>query len=316
MDNFKLNELLEYYDNNYEIIADYNILDKLILGEKNIYCRFCKKSYPDVKFKDVAHAIPEALDNNKLFSYYECNNCNHEFGETVEDHLSKYLLPYRIGSIILGKKGSISYKIDDDNRLDVTEGHWDLKESIPNSIHEVIDDHTLVLKIKRQTYIPIFVYKALVKIAITIIPENELKQLENTILWLKKQEKLFEDYFSQFIMLRFFPGYKPFPHIKAIIFKRKKDNIELPMYQISLTFNNFNFQYIIPCVEKDIHLNGKTITLRSFPTPYDFMTYPHAIGSGLISLLGYEKVKNEIIPIEMFYESKKFIVSESDNINN
>ena len=303
-----LNDLLNYYNDNYDIIADYNILDKLTLGEKNVYCRFCKKFYPEVKFKDVAHAIPEALDNNKLFSYYECDTCNHEFGDIIEDHLSKYLFPYRIGSIILGKKGTISYKFDDDNRLDVTEGHWEIKGTNPNTIIDVIDDHTIALKIKRQTYIPIMVYKALVKIALTIIPETELQYLEKTISWLKNYEKSFEDYFSQFIMMRFFPGYKPFPYIKSIIFKRKRDNIDLPMYQISLSFNNYNFQYIIPCVVKDLQLNGKTIILRSFPTPFDFGTYQEQIGSDLISFLGYEGIKNEIETITMYYENKKEII--------
>ena len=174
-----LDNLLNYYNENYEIIADFDILDKSTLGEKNEYCRFCKKSYPDVKFKDVAHAIPEALDNNKLFSYYECDECNHEFGEIIEDHLSKYLFPFRIGSIILGKKGCISYKFDDDNRLDVTDGHWDLKEANPGTIMDIIDDHTIVFKIKRQTYIPILVYKALVKVALTIIPGGNSSWLDD-----------------------------------------------------------------------------------------------------------------------------------------
>jgi hypothetical protein len=305
-----LNNLLNYYNENYEIIADFDLINKITLGEKNIHCRFCGENYPDVKFKNVAHAIPEALDNNRLFSYYECDNCNHEFGEIIEDHLSKYLFPYRIGSIILGKKGKISYKIDENNRLDVCEGHWEIKESIQNSILDIIDDHTVNFKIKRETYIPIMVYKALVKIAITIIPENELQHLEKTILWLKNYDRAFEDYFSQFIMMRFFPGFKPFQFIKAIIFKRKHDDIALPMYQISLSFNNYNFQYIIPCAEKDIHLDGKTVTLRSFPTPFDIGTYPQSIGSALLSLYNYEKIKDEIVPIGMHYESKEIKICE------
>jgi hypothetical protein len=303
-----LDNLLNYYNDNYEIIADYDILDKITLGEKNTYCRFCNKSYPEVKFKDVAHAIPEALGNNKLFSYYECNNCNHEFGEKIEDHLSKYLFPYKIGSIILGKKGSISYKIDDNNRLDVTEGHWEIKESIPGSIIEIINDNTINFKIKRQTYIPIIVYKALVKIALTVIPDDELAYLEKTILWLKNYDRSFEDYFSQFVMMRFFPGSKPFPFIKVMIFKRKNDGIVLPMYQMSLSFNNYNFQYIIPCAVKDLHLDGKTVLLKSFPTPFDFGIYPQPIGSDLVNLLGYNRIKNDIVPISMHYESKKIII--------
>jgi len=309
MDKQKLENLLSYYAENYDIIADINLLDKITLGEKNIYCRFCKRSYPKARFKDIAHAIPEALDNNRLFSYYECNDCNHEFGEIIENHLSKYLLPFRIGSMILGKKGKITYKIDEHNRIDVSDGHWEVKESVKNSICERIDDHTIRLKIKRQTYIPIMVYKALVKIALTIVPDDELEYLNKTIFWLKNHDRSLEDFFSQFVMMRFFPGYKPFPFIKIIIFKRKHNEIDLPIYQISLSFNNFNFQYIIPCVDKDIHLDGKTIILQSYPTPFDINTYPHPVGSVLYDFCNHNKVKNEIIPLDMHYEtSENFIL--------
>lgn len=305
MDQDKLSQHLNWWDENYVIIGNYDIIEKIKLGDKNDSCRFCGKSFPEVTFKDIAHAIPELLDNDKLFSFYECDSCNHKFGETIEDHLSKYLFPYRIGSSILGKKGKISYKIDDSNRVDVTDGHWNVTESIPGSIVEIVDDHTINLKIKRQTYVPILVYKALVKIALTVVPTDELDNLKETIEWLNISEKRIEDFFGQFIMFRFIPGPKPFPYIKIVLFKRKEDDIKMPMYQIALSFNNYNFQYIIPCFKKDAHLDGLTVNLRSFPTPFDFGQYPHQIGSGLINLSSHEPVKNEIIPIGMHYESKE-----------
>lgn len=305
MDADILNQHLSWWDENYTIIGNYDILEIVKLGDKNNSCRFCGKSYPEVTFRNVAHAVPELLDNDKLFSFYECDTCNHKFGETIEDHLSKYLFPYRIGSSILGKKGKISYKLDETNRLDVTDGHWNVIESIPESIVEVVDDNTINLKIKRQTYIPIMVYKALVKIALTIVPEDELKNLKNTIDWLMTTDRKIEDFFGQFIMMRFFPGPKPFPYIKIILFKKKSDEIKMPMYQIALNFNNYNFQYIIPCFKKDRDLDGLTINLQSFPTSFDFLQYPHQIGSGLINLSSHDYIKNEIIPIEMHYESKE-----------
>jgi hypothetical protein len=159
-----------------------------------------------VSFHDLAHVIPESLGNKKLFSNYECDSCNHEFGNTIEDHLNKYLMPYRIGSIILGKKTTLSYKIGKNDRLDVTGRHWNITHvngdedekklnEVLDTIVEEIDDHTVRFKIKRQTYIPIFVYKALEKIALDIIPDNEVSEFNDTFIWLKANERRIEDFF-------------------------------------------------------------------------------------------------------------------------
>lgn len=309
MDKDRLYNHLKWWEENYSIIFDCNILEKIKLGNIGDKCRFCGKSYPEVTFRNIAHAIPELLDNDKLFSFYECDICNHKFGETIEDHFSKYLFPYRVGSLILGKKGKISYKVDEKNRLDVSDGHFNVRESTTGSIFENVDDHTCILKIKRQTYIPIMVYKALVKIALTAIPDEELYNLHNTIEWLSKKEKSIEDFFGQFVMMRFFAGQKPFPYMKIIIFKRIRDDIEKPMYQIALNFNNYNFQYIIPCILKDGNLNGKVINIRSFPTFLDIGDYPNQIGYGLLDLSSHIPVKNEIHPVEMHYESKQIRVN-------
>ncbi len=56
---------------------------KLFLGsaERPRHCRFCRKDEPEVTFKDEAHALPAAFGNTGLFSNYECDACNHLFGE-------------------------------------------------------------------------------------------------------------------------------------------------------------------------------------------------------------------------------------------
>jgi len=323
MDNDKLLFEMNWWDNTYQIISDFNLIEeKIILGEKKGHCRFCGRNSPEVSFHNEAHAIPESLGNDKIFSNYECDECNHEFGNTIEDHLNKYLMPFRIGSIILGKKNKLSYKIGENDRLDVSDRRWNIthimaeNESIdnenaknidmPDTLIEEIDEHTIRFKIIRQSYIPILVYKAFIKIALTLMPENELFLFKETFGWLKNHEKRIEDFFSQFLLMRFFPGYSPFPFMKAIILKRKNDDFEVPMFQTFLSFSNFTFQYIIPCFEKDKHLDGKTINFRSFLTPFDIGTYQYNTGSGLINLCNHEIIKNEMIPIDMHYEGKEF----------
>src|SRR5574344_1335343 len=110
MDEEKLHEHLEFWNDNYDVIADYNVTEKIVLGEKNKRCRFCSESYPNVSFTDEAHAIPIALDNKLIFTNYECNTCNHLYGESIEDHLMKYFLPYKYTAKILGRKKELKYK--------------------------------------------------------------------------------------------------------------------------------------------------------------------------------------------------------------
>jgi hypothetical protein len=93
--------------------------------------------------------------------------------------------------------------------------------------------------------------------------------------------------------------------MKTMVFKRKNDTLETPMYQILLSFSNYTFQYIIPCFKKDKFLDGKTINLRSFMTPYDIGDYPYQKGSVLINLSNNTVVKDEIVPIDLHFERKE-----------
>ncbi|OLY93656.1 HNH endonuclease [Cnuella takakiae] len=56
-------------------------------------CRFCKSKFPDVKFKSVAHAIPEYTGNKSLIATFECDNCNQYFSK-LESEFANFMLPY------------------------------------------------------------------------------------------------------------------------------------------------------------------------------------------------------------------------------
>lgn len=305
MESEKLNELLCWWDNNYNLIADYNLLGRKIIGDKNNKkCRFCGKTEPEVTFKDIAHAIPASLNNKYLFSYYECDSCNHKFGDTIEDQLNKYLFPQRLASIILGRKGKITYKEDDLNRIEVTDGNWKVQETFPHFITR-IDDHNIQINVKRDTYIPIMVYKAFVKMAITIMPEEELVYMSNTIEWLQSNNKSIEDYFGKYVIMRFFPGLNKFPFIKLSVFKKKHEEALLPEYQFLIAFSNYSYQIIVPCIEKDKILNGTTCSLKGFPTPFDFSACKEVSSHALLDLSNHNPVENEKAPIMMHFEKEE-----------
>lgn len=295
---------LREIDRNYSLIADYNLLEKHVLGPKNRYCRFCGKTYPEVKFSDIAHALPESLGNNLLFSNWECDRCNHYFGEHLEDHLNKFMLPYRIVSQIFGKKNKIKYKTNEYNRICVSPGKLDATIDSNNCTIRQIDEHTLEFNFIRQTYKPILVYKALVKIALTLIPESELINLEQTIYWLQKEVPYPEDAIGSNILMRFFPGKNIFPFTKIGILKRKDDSCPVPMYQMFIAFKNYYFQLFIPCYLKDKQLSGGKVDLTVMPTPLDFERELQT-SSGLLNLSSWNEVKGENVPIEMHFDTSE-----------
>lgn len=58
-------------------------------------CRFCGKGPESVTFRHEAHAIPFGLGNTTVLSRGECDTCNHEFGETIENDLVNFMGPIR-----------------------------------------------------------------------------------------------------------------------------------------------------------------------------------------------------------------------------
>ena len=300
-----LKNSMEYLENNYSIIGDFNLIEKQTLGIKNRYCRFCGKSYPSINFNDVAHAIPESLGNKFIISNYECDSCNHYFGEHLEDHLNKYMLPYRIASQIFGKKNKIGYQTDETNRMTVTPGNWKVYLDENDITFKRMDEHTIDFNFIRQTYKPILVYKALVKIGLTLVPESELINLEKTIFWLKLEKPAPEDGMGKYVITRFFSGLNIFSFTQIKLFKRKNDILEVPMYQMFIAIRNYYFQIVIPCYEKDKQLQNKNIIFVSFPTSLDFDN-DIKTGNGIIDLSSWESKKNENVPIQMHYEKSEF----------
>jgi hypothetical protein len=290
---------MQWYLDNYIFLASYKAKKKIILKDSIQRCRFCGKTNPEVSFKDNAHVIPESIGNTTLFSTYECDSCNHFFGETIEDHLSKYLLPYKICSTISGKKNKLSYESIKKNRIDVTDYNIDVIESDNGALIEWIDNKRFKLKMIRQTYIPIMVFKSLVKMALSIVPESELDDLNNTFLWLKNKESCIEDNFGKYVVYRFITGKRIQRNIQVTICKRRNDLKILPMYIFNICFSNYNFQIIVPCLKYDKMLDGVSLNMPYLPTVYDFYFEQFHISNDIIDLSGSEKIKNQQVNILM-----------------
>ena len=199
--------LFDHYNwtrQNYNTIVKYSVnnsSEKIYLGEKN-KCRFCGKDYKAEEFKTIAHSISEFFGNKKIFSNDECDSCNSLFGTTIENELSKFLSPFLSIGFIKGKKQK-SIQINDETKKINTRNYpfkGKLESSVitnytdrllsfstknPNeSMIEELDNNKLKLNFLNLEIDHHKIMKAISKIALSIMPENELTNFEHTIKWI------------------------------------------------------------------------------------------------------------------------------------
>ncbi len=273
----------------------------MVINHKNVV--FVEENFPDVTFKKIAHAISHMVGNRVLKSDYECDMCN-QFFSTYETEYSSYMNLYHTMFMVHGKGGIPKYKlshkenskieIENDNtiKINIQEGEE------PLIVWEEIDKANNTIEIKgKRTYTPQNVLKALVKMALTIIPKDELQNLSNTKNWLmgKSSEGCILP-----VCLRFYRN--PLLFTSVMIFK-KKDSIytPLPHYVFCLAYRNIVIQMPIPMVDLDIQFKGKKFEFPLIPTPLD--EYSRPLVSTQIDLSGKEKVKGEVVSIGLKYES-------------
>lgn len=191
----------EAFDFLYDCIEDLHQLndttqEHIILSEplSKRLCRFCAKSIDEVSFRDNTHVVSETLGNKRLFSKYECSRCNKEiFGSKFEDALGKYVLPLKLISEVYGKKTSLTDKdLRTGHRIEyrkndpiLPEFDGDARKLIIDRIDEkrvTVDNNEMTIQYKRQRYNPVDLYYALLKMAITLVPFQEIERFMSTLI--------------------------------------------------------------------------------------------------------------------------------------
>lgn len=238
-----LNKLTLEYDilNSIEILEN-NAENKIILKDsEDKVCRFCKKSYPTVKFRNISHTIPEFIGNKTLFSDFECDNCNHFFSK-FENEFANYLLPYNTFSETRTKKNKIpKYK----NKIEIFTGDDNVINVKNISEKSIIDKKTIIFPVDVPSYIPEFIYRLLIKIGISIIPENIIQNYSKTIDWLLNLNA--DTSVAPKMLFTLFPFSNPTNKIRIIILKSKTNSRRnIPNNILALSYKNFTFQTFFP----------------------------------------------------------------------
>lgn len=271
--------------NGYEVIVQYldigrkgdiEVHSKKI-DKSNRHCIFCCKSSPDVTFSKVAHAIPETMGNKSLFSHFECDQCNEEFGAFFEDSLGKYLFPFKLVSQIYGKKNKLiskdkiddkefsygSYLIQTNKNIPVLEGMSAKGLIVENTSSNILSmtEDGFTLNIHRQHYIPERVYCAFLKMAYSLLPlelyPHYLKRyillqqvaMKKSEIFTEEEKKQHMEEFPNCGVRGFLPGINPYNGINAYLFQKKDDISTLPSLIFYIEMGNFSFA--IPVLADD-----------------------------------------------------------------
>lgn len=233
----------------YEIIPiDMGIRTLIGPGKKDLrVCRFCGRTkQTGANFKHNSHAIPAALGNTHVLLANECDECNHYFGEVIEPNLLKTLNFEYISSRIKSRANSLRMPLlgggellfDNDNNLLIVR------------TQEITDyNGQIVAPLIFEDICMRDFYRALSKIAISIIPDNiysELgfsEQLKSTIEWVRYGKPEQESLPKILKQIRRLPDAKP---SEFIIYIRKSENNNLPKVLCQFRVGCFIYIYILP----------------------------------------------------------------------
>lgn len=218
-------------------------------------CRFCNKTGLQVKFKTNPHIIPELLGSNGGVSDFECDECNKLFS-LYENHLADYLGLIRTFYGVNSKKNIPQFKAPRESLVAKPEKL--AKDKTGVFIYDLnrkgfdINPETGINTITytKNTYIPINVYKAVLKIALSLIPHQYVPRYRIAFDFILSGTNHPDtaQYAKIFITENAYKTDEPY----CYLFERKPDAKGLASHIFKLYFHNFIYQIFLPAYALDI----------------------------------------------------------------
>lgn len=230
----------------------YDGSNKIYIGEptrtKRV-CRFCKKTFPDVKFNNTAHALSESIGTKYIINNEECDTCNELFSHLEQDFYNRHAFLLTCCNI-KGKNGSRKIKSDNvdiftKNGILTFAPHKNLDTSCKYDSNGVgTIDFTFLLK--GYPHKPQNIYKCLVKYALSIMDTDYINKFEDTILWIKHNEMVIKQLPP---VLCYSTNFHAHPRIAYFI--RTTNNLQFPYAISTVEFANIGYFFIIPLGNKE-----------------------------------------------------------------
>lgn len=298
------NAFFEQY-NLIEFVIASDFIEKDLKKETEKVCRFCGKKYPEVRFQNRAHLVPEMLGNKTLFSDFECDSCNHRFGKMYENDLANYLGISRTLTQTKGKEKIPTFtssgktiKAKTEKLLDETSIIISRENTNDDSILTDPKNGKITVRFKRLPFKPLHVFKALLKIAISVLAEEDMKNYQLALEFVLDKTKFME---NGYVMNGY---YLPFsfnmpPHI--FIFRKRDKDAHIPTHVVAIYFGNSVFAIPMPLHNEDIKKWRENPNLELNPFPPLFTEFTHL-----------ENVP--ILPFREDYSSKEIVYDSVQEI--
>jgi hypothetical protein len=311
-------------------LATANLTSKTIIGDrKSRICRFCGKTKPEVTFKKDAHFIPQFMGNRYLLSSFECDICNEKFGELYENSFANYLGAYRPFSFVSNSKNNMHPKHKEKGRVENEEKVKLSIQQTENTNVQVFYEHPfndsivydkenkkMTINATRQPYIPIYIFKLFLKMAISMVNNDDLPHFKNSISFLldNTQNEKFKTFGLLNIFVHTLYGPPMFRDPLVILYKKKKEhsNALYPDRTSVIYSGNQIYQIYIPLNDLDNKFLGQKISLLHYPILLDEIHYKNGVTYESYSSLfdGNDKIVGEKQKLEFSYTNAEFNISD------
>lgn len=211
-------------------------------------CRFCGgTTATKARFDKEAHAMPAALGNKYLKLADECDTCNQYFGDEIEPTLVELLNIQRVFLGIEARGGLPTVEFAGGTMSRTREGD---KMMVVVS-DKISQDASGVLTAQLgsgKPVVPQSFYRALAKIALSVIPTAELSALAKTARWVRYGEGRdmpLPKIAAAVVML------PPEPSAQITLYIRKEPHARLPHVVCEFRLGCYMYVYALPFSEND-----------------------------------------------------------------
>lgn len=251
----------------YQGTRESNLSDSKKLKRHTVQCRFCKRGRDEVTFKENTHLISRLIGNNGFYSIDECDNCNKLFNPLETDLAASFgaertfdhFLPDRKAPGFESGNGKLGIKkLSNDNIILHT------KSETSEDIKVDYVAGTADISMTTQPYCPESAFRALLKIALAILPYPDVPNYDDAFKFLLNPANYpqLDKSKSVAVTESTLALGRPFGQI----FK-KKAGVHLPHFSehvFCLYTGHFMFQLSIPC-HVSSHLSNN---FKFIPAPY------------------------------------------------
>lgn len=312
--------VIEFYEKNYDLIACdlLNQKEDTHLGcFENRKCRFCGKVEGETTFNERAHVFPEAIGNYFLLSWYECDSCNKRFSRNIESNYTNFFKFFHNAFGVRGKKTIPTHQSKDQKSksqwIRNKEGEKKFIMTEPSgrdSVEIDLENNTILKKGYVDTFIPVAVYKCLVKMAISVMPDKELKMFNETIKWILdiEHKNIFED---KKLLCRYemIPGYNTTKCPCYSIYRRKEMKYGIngiyPYMLFNIVYGNLSMFIEVPT-----KLKRSCVDITMIPYP---LTIFKTTTKGIYDFSSTDEVKDKVMSVEYTFDKAKELNMEDDH---